>query len=609
MKYVPKQMKELDNWGFWKKAITKDGKPTKLPLKAFDLTLARTNVKEDWKSFKYCMDNYPYVESQVDGLGFLFEKKNMIVFIDLDHCYENGVITEYAKNICYRFKDTYIEKSQSGNGIHIFCFGEIPKSLKTQNIEIYDDLRYVAFTGDIITKNNHDLCDYSEELNKLYEENKKVEVEYTPVKVEYNHDRYSILEKIKQSKVGYKFFELYNGNLEKNSENTLALASMLAFWCQKDASLMKEILYSSGMYREKFDRPTNGRTWIDLVIDKAIMGTKEIYKPQEENNYQDVNIKELTKELEKEEFDGLLKLQNIAIQAKKEREYTNIPELDYLLKGIEYGVISLWSGITNHGKSTLMMQIAKECIKARKKIFFFAGEHSEEDFKKFFYVSMCNKDQLDFITDDHNPKIYDVVPKPQMISYLDNIFNEYVYLYNNRNQTTIENMLKQMENAIKQDVRIFFIDNFMQIDNTEQLEKQTKIMEQLKIFAMSNNVIINLVVHPRKTQFMKNRLTIFDIAGTQNIANKSANICTIIRTDILTDDEHKEIKKILWKNGYNIEECDAIVEVIKTKGNSCKMVGLVFDKDMKLYKEAKKYDVEEQIKLTNSKKNYRNEED
>lgn len=287
--------------------------------------------------------------------------------------------------------------------------------------------------------------------------------------------------------------------------------------------------------------------------------------------------------------DEILTVDKISDTKEVEREYTNIRELDYLLKGIEYGKLSLWSGITNHGKTTLMIQFAKECIKKQKKIFYFSGEQSASEFKNYLYVGMCTKEQLDFITDKVNSKIYDVKPKEEVRQYLDNLYKDYIYIYNNNiPENNASTMLRVMQKAYNQGVRIFFIDNFMQLDNSEKLEEQTRIVENFKRFARNNNAIINLVAHPRKTQFQKNRLTIFDISGTQNIANKSSNICTIIRTDLLNENEKEEIGRQLEKNGYNINNCDGVVEVLKTKGNSCKMVGLIYDFDRKVYIEAQK---------------------
>lgn len=308
---------------------------------------------------------------------------------------------------------------------------------------------------------------------------------------------------------------------------------------------------------------------------------------RKEINYNDFVKKMFA--LTNDDFDDeeLLKPADIDNELKIEREYTYIDELDYLLKGLEYGKLSLFSGITNHGKTTLMIQFAKNFIRQHKKVFYFSGEQTAREFKNYLYVGMCKKEQLEFIRDEHNPRIYDTKPKDEILEYFDNIFaNDFVVYNNNIIQNDVDKMIKVMKKAFNQGVRLFFIDNFMQLDNSEKLEEQTRIVELFKRFAMKNNVIVCLVAHPRKTQFMKSRLTIFDIAGTQNIANKSANICTIMRTDLLNDIDKSEVESALINNNYRIDDCDAVVEVLKTKGNACKMVGLKYNKELKNYYEA-----------------------
>lgn len=294
-------------------------------------------------------------------------------------------------------------------------------------------------------------------------------------------------------------------------------------------------------------------------------------------------------ELTNDDFDDeeLLKPNDIDNELKVEREYTDIDELDYLLKGLEYGKLNLFSGITNHGKTTLMIQFAKNMIRQHKKVFYFSGEQTANEFKNYLYVGMCTKEQLEFVKDSHNSRIYDTKPNDETLKYFDNIYaNDFVVYNNNIIQNDVDKMIKVMKKAFNQGVRIFFIDNFMQLDNSEKLEEQTRIVELFKRFAMKNNVIVCLVAHPRKTQFMKSRLTIFDIAGTQNIANKSSNICTIMRTDLLNETDYNEVGNVLMNNNYNITNCEAVVEVLKTKGNACKMVGLKYNKELKNYYEA-----------------------
>lgn len=338
-------------------------------------------------------------------------------------------------------------------------------------------------------------------------------------------------------------------------------------------------------------------TWRNNNIDILAMEFKN-------NNisYQDFTKKMF--ELTNEDFDDeeLLKPNDIKNEVKVEREYTDIDELDYLLKGLEYGKLNLFSGITNHGKTTLMIQFAKNFIRQHKKVFYFSGEQTAEEFKNFLYVGMCKKEQLEFIRDEHNPRIYDTKPNDEVLQYFDKIYaNDFVVYNNNIIQNDVSKMIKVMKKAYNQGVRLFFIDNFMQLDNSEKLEEQTKIVELFKRFAMKNNVIVCLVAHPRKTQFMKSRLTIFDIAGTQNIANKSANICTIMRVDLLNEADYKEVEAVLLNNNYNIKDCDTVIEVLKTKGNGCKMVGLKYNRELKNYYEAKRISSEEYQNYMESK--------
>lgn len=326
---------------------------------------------------------------------------------------------------------------------------------------------------------------------------------------------------------------------------------------------------------------------------------------------QQISYNEFSKRLleyTSEDFDDeeLLKPQNIPNQIKAEREYTYIDELDYLLKGLEYGKLHLFSGITNHGKTTLMIQFAKNFIRNHKKIFYFSGEQTAEEFKNYLYVGMCKKEQLEFIKDEHNNRIYDTKPIDEVVEYFDNIYaNDFVVYNNDIIQNDVDKMIKVMKKAFNQGVRIFFVDNFMQLDNSEKLEEQTRIVELFKRFAMKNNVIVCLVAHPRKTQFMKARLTIFDIAGTQNIANKSTNICTIMRTDLLNKQDYAEVGTALINNNYNIDNCDAVIEVLKTKGNACKLVGLKYNSELKIYYEANHLTKEEYERFQRLKKEKR----
>lgn len=282
----------------------------------------------------------------------------------------------------------------------------------------------------------------------------------------------------------------------------------------------------------------------------------------------------------------------------KIREYTGIRQLDYLTKGIEYGTLNVWSSITNGGKTTLMTQFARVFVRKNKKVFYFSGEQTSKEFKNYLYLGMCTKEQLEFVKDPNNENIIDIMPKEEVTQYLNRLLKDKLYIYNNDiPKNDIDTMITVMEEAYRKDVRIFFIDNFMQLDNSEMLDQQTRIVEKFKRFARDRNSIVILVAHPRKLNFGTTRLNIFDISGTQNISNKATNICTIIRTDTMNDTEKDSMKKYLLDNGYLIDNCDSIIEVLKTKGNKNGVVGLTYDKDLKTYKEVRRLTEEERGRM------------
>ena len=124
--------------------------------------------------------------------------------------------------------------------------------------------------------------------------------------------------------------------------------------------------------------------------------------------------------------------------------------------------------------------------------------------------------------------------KPEKAIELGKQYDNKIYIYNNEAKRTIDTLLYAMEEIRKtQKIRVFFLDNFMQIDiNSENLyQEQTNIMEKLRTFAVNKKVHIHLVVHPRKTERFQTRLSLYDVAGSSNIVNKAYNIVSICRVD------------------------------------------------------------------------------
>jgi len=176
------------------------------------------------------------------------------------------------------------------------------------------------------------------------------------------------------------------------------------------------------------------------------------------------------------------------------------------------------------------------------------------------------------------------------VTRLNRVYGDKLFIYNNKIERTIDMILAAMEEVRKKyKVRVFMLDNFMQIDtqSSDEYREQKDIMEKLRTFAVNKNVHIHLVCHPRKMEKYQTRLTIYDVLGSSNLVNKAYNVISIMRVDNLNHEnpEYKQIEEQMFRYGYDINETSTILEILKTKGLACGMVGLVYDNVTKSFTE------------------------
>lgn len=90
------------------------------------------------------------------GVGLGFVLGDGIGCIDLDHCFEDGALANWAKEAIESITERVIfaEVSQSGNGVHLFIEAQEAPGQKIRdgrNIERYTAGRYIAVTGNRLT--------------------------------------------------------------------------------------------------------------------------------------------------------------------------------------------------------------------------------------------------------------------------------------------------------------------------------------------------------------------------------------------------------------------------------------------------------------------------
>ena len=159
---MPEHLQKYGLFCLWKYE-ERDGRKTKVPYNPTTLQRGDSTDRSAFVSFPEILAKWGEVKNRFDGVGIgVFDR---IGAIDIDHCFNNGILSELARDIIQRI-DSYTEISPSGEGIRIF-FGVLntdwyDKSKYYVNnralgLEIYlpgTTNRFLTFTGNIYEANS-----------------------------------------------------------------------------------------------------------------------------------------------------------------------------------------------------------------------------------------------------------------------------------------------------------------------------------------------------------------------------------------------------------------------------------------------------------------------
>lgn len=286
---IPQELKALPNWICWDAVPDeKRGKIKKVPINALTGGGAMSNNPSTWCDF----DTAVRASEKHSGIGFMFGGCPYFG-VDIDgkeeelEAYQRGengnIISEFISTL-----QSYTEISQSGKGIHIICRGKLPKRGRRKgSVEMYEDGRFFVMTGNSCSE-YESIAECSDSIKPLHEKyiggGREPQAKVRPAVSLSSAD--DIVKAAAGAKNGGKFVALYGGDTTgytSSSEADMALCSILAFWTGCDASKMDVIFRSSGLMREKWDRPQSGSTYGALTIQKAIAGCSQVYSPK--NSY------------------------------------------------------------------------------------------------------------------------------------------------------------------------------------------------------------------------------------------------------------------------------------------------------------------------------------
>ena len=208
----------------------------------------------------------------------------------------------------------------------------------------------------------------------------------------------------------------------------------------------------------------------------------------------------------------------------KDIQKMSLDDRDYMLTGIKeldekcrfyFGELIILTGAAGEGKSTMASQWVSKAMDQGYNSMIYSGEMQDWMVKNWLDMQIAGKHNLN----DHN----DLTQETYQRIINSEMYGRY-YVYEAPDDGNQETLIKTIKDSIQQyGTRFIVIDNLMTVldcdDHMELNEAQTAYTRRLAKIAQDSDVIIVLIVHPRKSS-----VTTFsndDIAGSSNIVNRA----------------------------------------------------------------------------------------
>jgi len=92
---------------------------------------------------------YPEVLASSAGDGYGVMLGDGLACWDLDHCLDRGELAPWAREVLASIDSPlWVERSMSGEGLHVFVAGTEERGRRTHGVEYYARARFIRFTGD-----------------------------------------------------------------------------------------------------------------------------------------------------------------------------------------------------------------------------------------------------------------------------------------------------------------------------------------------------------------------------------------------------------------------------------------------------------------------------
>ena len=230
---------------------------------------------------------------------------------------------------------------------------------------------------------------------------------------------------------------------------------------------------------------------------------------------------------------GLLRLADIVPYDPTSipRIRTMIPTLDATVGGLIEGGVTVLTGESGNGKSTLSGLLMLNGIEQGYNCCAYSGELTAQNFQEWFHLQAAGSEWITLKYDKIRGMNVPVVP-PDVTQRIIKWYEPHMFLYNN-DEVFID--VKQADAILevftvaarKNDCRLFLVDNLLTTtaDSDEEFRSQAVFVNAMKQFAKRYQAHVLIVAHARKIQ-KGSHIQKSDVAGSSAIINLSD--CAIV---------------------------------------------------------------------------------
>lgn len=261
-------------------------------------------------------------------------------------------------------------------------------------------------------------------------------------------------------------------------------------------------------------------------------------------------------------------------------------KLDHNMGGFAQGDVTILSGLSGAGKTTLINHFILNAVHRGYKAAAWSGELQDYRFQAWLDQMAAGKN---FVRQRAGYDNYWYAPKnvsAQINDWLDGKF----WLYNNDYGSRWSQLLSDIKEVVhEQGVQIIFLDNLMALDlegAASDNDAQTTFIKQAKDLAKSEGIHVFLVCHPRKEQSFQ-LLRKESIAGTANLTNLCDNL--LISHRVGRDFERRAKDFFGEETVQKLMDYNLILEIAKNRSLGCVdvVLGLYYENETRRVKENK----------------------